>query len=324
MLETIRALGVSQVSRQATAASGVSTATNSDIALEGLRRRNALLDSIFYDIGVITSQEAASISPWLAREGAILIVPPSKHGNVTLCSSVDAFVAKGGADVSTLSVAGVGSSALGSAAFARNVADALQRPVASVVSGYGLADLMTEALGGFFLFGELNSLRHSFEFLEGFGVAKFAGGEPSAEFAARESGDTRMTVALLTDPRLRFHLLTGHSKGNLVISEALYQIRDQNAERARAIADAASVITISARIAMPPIFKNVIDVMGEWDWFGGINSRKFIKPDVVVPRAWHHTNTDLATHLPVTKTLGKLIGEGLLTPDGPVIGGVSH
>ena len=39
-------------------------------------------------------------------------------------------------------------------------------PVAAVVSGYGLADLATEALGGFFLFGAANSLRHGFEWLD--------------------------------------------------------------------------------------------------------------------------------------------------------------
>lgn len=49
-----------------------------------------------------------------------------------------------------LAIAGVGSSALGAAAFARNVADGLGEPVAAVVSGYGLADVLTEALGGFF------------------------------------------------------------------------------------------------------------------------------------------------------------------------------
>ena len=314
MFETIRALGASQISRQIEAARHIPESIPSDVALEGLRRRNAALDAIFYDVGVISAREATSISPWLAAEGAILIVPPSGRGDVSLCVSIDDFVAGGGAEVSTLSVAGVGSSALGSAAFARNVADAVGRPVASVVSGYGLADLMTEALGGYFLFGELNSIRHSFEFLDRLGFTQPAQSEASGASVARESRDTKTVLALLTDARLRFALLTGHSKGNLVISEALYQLRDQSRDRAKALGAETTVVTVSARIAMPPAFKKVIDVMGEWDWFGGLNSRKFIEPDVVVPRAWHHTNTDLYWHLPVTKTFKNLIDDGLLSP----------
>ena len=56
-------------------------------------------------------------------------------------------------------------------------------------------------------------------------------------------------------------------------------------------------------IAMPPLFRGVIDIMGAWDWFGGLNSRRDIEADIVVPNAWHHTNTELPAHLPVTKTL---------------------
>jgi len=110
-------------------------------------------------------------------------------------------------------------------------------------------------------------------------------------------------IALLENEALQFDRLIGHSKGNLVISEALYQLRSSDPQRAVDLGNAMQIVTISARIAMPPVCKNVIDVMGEWDWFGGLNSRPDIKADHVVPRAWHHTNTQLPFHLPVTKTL---------------------
>ena len=51
------------------------------------------------------------------------------------------------------SITGVGSSALGSAALARNVAKALGAPVIAVVPGYGVADAVQQALGGWFGFG---------------------------------------------------------------------------------------------------------------------------------------------------------------------------
>jgi len=55
-----------------------------EAALEGFRRRNATLDAMFYDVGKVTTEEAAGIGPWMAREGAILVVPPSGCGSLVL------------------------------------------------------------------------------------------------------------------------------------------------------------------------------------------------------------------------------------------------
>lgn len=121
-----------------------------NLALEGLRQRNVALDALFYDIKVITPEEAFYISDSLAAQGAIMIVPPSDGAPIILCETVDEFVLRGGDKVRALAVAGIGGSALGAAAFARNVADAIQGPVAVVVSGYGIADVITEAFGGLF------------------------------------------------------------------------------------------------------------------------------------------------------------------------------
>jgi hypothetical protein len=168
MLATASTLGAAQVGRAAALPSRLREAPARTTLLEGVRQRNALLDALFYDIGVVSQEEASAISPWLAAEGAILIVPPSGAGSLILCPSLDDFVSAGGEDVRVLAVAGVGSSALGSAAFARNVADATGTKVAAVVSGYGLADVAAEALGGFFWFGGINSIRHLFEGLDRF------------------------------------------------------------------------------------------------------------------------------------------------------------
>jgi hypothetical protein len=47
--------------------------------------------------------------------------------------------------------------------------------------------------------------------------------------------------------------------------------------------------------------------MGSWDWFGGLNSRPGIPADKLVPDAWHHTNTELYAHLPVTRSLRQIL-----------------
>jgi hypothetical protein len=277
-----------------------------EAALEAFRRRNAVLDALFYDVGRITDAEAGCISPWLAKEGALLIVPPSGRGPLALCQDVDDFARKGGEAIRALAVAGVGSSALGSAAFARNVADAFDQPVAAVVSGYGLADLVTEAAGGWFWFGTLNRLRHQFEQLDAWVRSDRwrAAGATTTSIAGSASLDTQTVYRLLSDARFRFSLLTGHSKGNLVISEALYALKD----RAAVEPDPDTwLVTMSAAIAMPPRYRNVVDVMGQIDWFGGINSRPSHAIEVRVPLAWHHTNTELWFSLPVHQVFRDLM-----------------
>ncbi len=280
-----------------------------NLALEALRQRNTALDALFYDVKVITPDEAFYISDSLAAEGTIMIVPPSGSGAIILCETLEEFALRGGRDVRALAVAGIGGSALGAAAFARNVADAIGAPVAVVVSGYGLADVVTETLGGHFFFGHLKGLRPVLEMLDDFtGRPKFGAADTSRdETTSRTSLDTRTVRALLADPRFSFPLLVGHSKGNLVLSAALHDLRKQDEARVAKLAASTKIVTIGTRIAMPPIFSDVIDVIGEWDWFGEMNSRPFISTDRRIPHAGHHTNTDLHSHLPVTSVLKEIL-----------------
>jgi hypothetical protein len=310
MLSTASTLSTAQASRAAVVPVRAAQSPARTALLEGVRQRNAMLDAVFYDVGKVTHEEAITIAPWLATEGTLLIVPPSGAGPLTLCPTLDDFLKSKGDKVKTLTVAGVGSSALGSAAFARNVADAVGEPVAAVVSGYGLADVMTEALGGFFWFGGLNGLRHSFEIIDRFTEvdrqAERALSHYHVDAVLRESRDTRTVQALLKDERFKFDLLIGHSKGNLILSEALYELEDSDPKRIATLAKKMRIVTVSAVIAMPEAFSGIIDIIGEWDWFGRLNSRPDLRPEYLVPHAWHHTNTEMPAHLPVTSTLQKV------------------
>ncbi|PDT50537.1 hypothetical protein CO661_00295 [Sinorhizobium fredii] len=259
-------------------------------SLDTIQRRNAILDAVFYDVDAIAEEETPDLAFWLAREGAIILVPPTGADRLKVFLTAEDFL-KGAPSVAALAIAGVGSSALGAAAFARNVADAVQGPVAAVVSGYGLADVLTEALGGFFWFGALNSLRHAFEPLDSI-TKMFSRSENANKDLSwtRTSKDTETLISLLQDKRFTPGLLVGHSKGNLVLSEALYALVREQPKVAERLATRSRIVTISAKIGMPPLFKDVIDVVGEWDWFGALNSRPDIRADLVVPRAWHSTN----------------------------------
>ena len=64
-----------------------------------------------------------------------------------------------GAALHTLAITGVGSSAYGAVAFAWDVSTALGEPVAAVVPGYGLADVVPQALGGWFGFEAYDALQ---------------------------------------------------------------------------------------------------------------------------------------------------------------------
>lgn len=281
----------------------------SDAFLDGMRQRNVLLDVLFYDVRRIERDEAVGLSPWQAGEGSILIVPPSGAGRLTLCASPDDFVAHGGAAISTLTVAGVGSSALGTAAFARNVADAIGEPVAAVVSGWGLADLASEASGGFLWFAGLTAMHDLWEHLDrsldwvrAAGLAALAGDtEP-----VHVDHDTDVVLALVEDERLAFERIVAHSKGNVVVGDALHALQRRDRARSDRLAETTRIVSISARGRMPRACRRVTEIVGRWDLIGDFATRRDAPADVVVPDAWHHTNTDLYGHLPVTRVLKDL------------------
>lgn len=310
MIRTQGSLASIQLGRNTPAEILESEAPLREAALESFRRRNAALDALFYDVRTVTPAEAHRLGPWFAREGALLLVPPTGKGALDVLHSVDDLVANGGRDARALVVAGVGSSALGSAAFARNVADAFDAPVVAVVSGYGLADLLTEAAGGWFWFRTMNGIRHRLEELDHLARAREIGtSDGSLRNVGRLSLDTRVVGDLIADRRLRFSLLAGHSKGNLVLSEALFEATRNERRPSGAIDGDTWVVTLSAAIHMPACFERIVDVMGAMDWFGAINSRMGVGIEMRWPNAWHHTNTELPFHLPVRAAFERLIDE---------------
>lgn len=307
MSETVSMLRTAQASRAASAPARAGAGSVRAVLLEPVRSRNLTVDAVFYDVRSLTQEEASELasSPSVG-EGAILIVPPTGGGRLAICRTIDDFAATGGGQIRTITVAGVGSSAVGAAALARNVADATGAPVAAVVSGYGLADLATEALGGWFWFGSLNRVRHAFEVLDDMAGPRRAETRTAASLGAglaEFSLDSRTVLALLADPAFSFDLLVGHSKGNLVLSEALYALEAVEPERVTELGRRSRIVTISARIAMPPAFMSVIDVMGSWDTLGELNSTPGIDTDISVPFALHHTNTECPRHINVTEVV---------------------
>lgn len=316
MFETAFALGLTQFARSLSFPERVRHRTMRNAALEPWRLRNAGIDALYYDVKALTSDETFYISDSIASEGLIMIVPPTGGGMLTLCDSVEEFSLRGGRDVRAMAVAGIGGSAIGAAAFARNVADAIDAPVAAVVSGYGLGDIVNEAIGGAFLFGWLGHVRSNLEVIDDVvgrpKLGAYGKRDEDADANRRTGLDADTVATLLSDPALSFTLITGHSRGNRVIADALYTLKASDPGRIETLANTARIVTFGGRIKMPEAFRDVIDVVGELDWFGELNSRPKIAADIKVPFCGHSTNTDMPTALQVTKILGEIVKGGAM------------
>ncbi|MBI1181717.1 MAG: hypothetical protein GC201_14290, partial [Alphaproteobacteria bacterium] len=272
--------------------------------LQSFRRRNVMLDEFFYDVGALEALWLAA-APFADKEGSLLIVPPTGGGDIEHFADLGEYAAGGGESVRTVAVAGVGSSALGTAALARNVADAVGEPVCGLVSGYGVADVMSEALGGWFIFRRRNLIDHAVEEAGAVfqNIAMPGTGLDAPLTDVSGSPDTLTLFRLLADGRFPVERLVGHSKGNLVIADTLYALVDWLHGLGRPAPADLHIVTVSAMVYMPNAFRRVTDVMGEIDWFGRLNSSPALEPDVVVPGAWHHTNPALPHALKVTEAL---------------------
>lgn len=319
MFETAFTLGLTQFARSLSFPERVRHRTMRNAALEPWRLRNTGMDALYYDVKALSADETFYISDSIASEGLIMIVPPTGGGMLTLCDSFEEFRLRGGKDVRALAVAGIGGSAIGAAAFARNVADAIDAPVAAVVSGYGLGDIVNEAIGGAFLFGWLGHIRSNLEVIDDVvgrpKLGAYGKRDEDADSQRKTGLDADTVATLLADPSLSFTLIAGHSRGNRVIADALYALKGTEPGRIETLANTARIVTFGGRIKMPEAFTDVIDVVGELDWFGELNSRPKIATDIKVPFCGHSTNTDLPGALRVTSILGDILsGEATVTP----------
>lgn len=272
--------------------------------------RNNALDRLFYDISSLSPEEQAELSPLKDREGTVLLVYPTGDGRKFdhFRNALQLVHNKPG-DVGGIAIAGVGSSVLGTAALARNVADAIGAPVAGIVSGYGMTDLVAEALGGWFFFGAIDRGKYKAEAVMS---TLSHGGTAGATTADGMGQGLRGTNALLdglplqsdtsalldllevAPPNLKW--LVGHSKGCLLIDYVLERYVRGQTKESDPLYDRLNVVTLGAVVNLPARFKNVTQVIGSIDGFGKLNSSLAV-PHREIHGAWHHLNRALPAHL---------------------------
>ena len=264
----------------------------------GYKQRNAVLDNFFYDTTRLTMEERAKLTPLADREGSIIVVPPSNSDReIRHYPRALRFMTKEGPGIRAIAVAGVGSSALGTAALARSIADALDADVAGIVTGYGLSDMMSEALGGWFAFGAADRIRHTME-------RAFARMRPAALAESVTPGSdaaaTLSEILLAAPPKL--DTLVAHSKGSLVVAHALQRYVDDLEGDDSPLFKRLHIVTLGAVVGVPAEFKHVKQYLGAYDWFGGANSSLGVTHERV-PGVSHHLNPGFPYHMRVAPLL---------------------
>src|SRR5262249_15367978 len=153
-------------------------------------------------------------------------------------------------DVDIATITGVGSSALGSAALAWDISVTLKKPVLAIVPGYGVADVVLQALGGWFAFGLHDFLSSKTLIQTGLAAAAPETARIGRELPAsipqepttrgapifrHGSGSSDVLHALLEYRVTPFRLLVGHSKGALQINNAIQSLPAERIEGLRVV-----------------------------------------------------------------------------------------
>jgi hypothetical protein len=263
----------------------------------GYKQRNAVLDNFFYDTTRLTLEEKAKLTPLADREGSIVVVPPSNADReIRHYTRALRFMNKEGPDIRAIAVAGVGSSALGTAALARELADALDTDVAGIVTGYGLSDVMTEALGGWLAFGAADRIVSTMERV----LARMRPAMPSVLTEGSDASATLSEILLAGPPKL--DTLLAHSKGSLVAAHALKLYVEDLEGDDSPLYKRLRIVTFGAVVGLPPAFKKVKQYLGAYDWFGGANSSLGVVHERV-PGVSHHLNPGFPYHMSVASLL---------------------
>jgi hypothetical protein len=277
--------------------------------------RNACFDNVFYDTGNLAATEKAELFAQAAEcdEGGMLLVAPVERNQPIEYFSLSHDLLQAHPQIDTVTLPGVGSSLIGTASLARQVANATGRPAVGIVAGYGTADVISEALGGWFVFGIRNRVRALIA-----DWRRQVTGEPadrsdvqletyrikSTTFLVDEpESNTLLNIMLRQAPRLR--LIVGHSKGSLNIHNVLHAFVKET-PLTRADYQDIAIVTLGCGVALPEAFRNVHQYVGSWDLLGKLNTPRSELHDPSlhrVTRRGHNLCSWNPVHMPVEDLL---------------------
>jgi hypothetical protein len=217
-----------------------------------------------------------------------------------------------GQTLRTVSVTGVGSSALGSAAFAWNVSAALDEPVAAIVPGHGVADAIQQGLDGCFGVYILWVSRMAQEVLArpmapadrprrrliksapddaraNTDAPEFRRGRGS--FLATNYNQSANVLSAILKEVPNINRVFGHSKGVLTIKNALQCLPRETRRRLR-------IVTFGCSIAEDTPTAGYSQFLGLFDALGLLSSWGN-SSHTLIP-AHHSTSTSIPLSMPVS------------------------
>lgn len=295
-------------------------------ALEACRGFNTLLDTAFYDVPALARDlrakgddietaranappGAIDLDAVTNPEGARLVVDAAHSPFVLRFEDMELFLqwhAAADAAPRTISVTGVGSSALGSAALAWDLSKALDEPVLAIVPGYGVADAVLQGLGGFFGFGlhdALGTKAHLQRSLAAFAphlaklghslLASTPGSDTLNDAPVFRTGSGSSDVLHALMGRIAVTRVVGHSKGALAIGNALRSLDSSRTQGLRIIT-LGCPIAVEAKGAMYHQFLGLFDALGQANAWGH------------QPTTWLSTSHTTNTALPLSMDAGAL------------------
>lgn len=293
-------------------------------AVRTCRYVNTLVDEIFYDVPGLQAEFArhdaamlaagekppsriADLDARLNPEGSLLLIDAATAPYVHRYESVQKWLDSPYPEtraVGIVTITGVGSSALGSAAFGWDVSEALGLPVLAIVPGYGVADMILQGLGGWFGFGLFDFLGAKTVAQEALALAQpevakigrcLSASTPEAVTLAdapvyrHGSGSSDVLHSLLLHSPGQFRMVVGHSKGALQIGNAL---RSLPPDRTHGL----DVVTLGCPVARDAPGGVYRQYLGLFDLLGQLNSW-WHRPDVW-PLTWHSTNPAFPPEMP--------------------------
>lgn len=303
-------------------------------AVRSCRLFNTTLDFIFYDVPTLRIALAEKDAAMQARgekppsriidfdalsdpEGALLLIDATTAPYVHKYQSVKKFLQspyQETRDVDIATITGVGSSALGSAALAWDISRALEKPVLAIVPGYGVADVILQAMGGWFAFGLHDFLSSKTLIQAGLATAAPGSARIGRELAASTpeepatrggapifrygSGSSDVLHALLEHRVAPFRLLVGHSKGALQINNAIQSLPVARTQGLR-------VVTLGCPIGETVAGVDYHQYLGLFDALGQLNAWGHWPERW--PPTWHSTNPAL----PPAMAAGEMTSESM-------------
>jgi hypothetical protein len=213
-------------------------------------------------------------------------------------------------EIAVATITGVGSSALGSAALAWNVAEALGAPTLAIVPGYGVADVVTQALGGWYGFGVYDFLNVKAHIQAALGTVAPKTARIGRALSASAPGSRQLpngapvfrtgcgSSDVLHDlmEQRKFKCLVGHSKGALAIHNALGSLGSDQIS-------GLAIVTLGCPIAEDMDGATYHQYLGLFDALGQLNAWGHL-PDTWVTTD-HSTNHSLPFSMQVEALVGR-------------------